>query len=604
MSANVELGTIQTKVPGRLDRLPWARFHWMVVIGLGTVWILDGLEVTIVGSIASRLTEKGSGLALSTSQIGTAAAFYVGGACLGALFFGQLTDRFGRKKLFLLTLLVYIVATVATAFSTTALFFFIARFFTGAGIGGEYAAINSAIDELIPARVRGRVDLMINGSYWLGAAAGALGSLLLLDTSIFAADVGWRVAFGIGAVLGLAILLVRRNVPESPRWLFIHGREEEAERIVDGIERDVEEETSEPLDEPSGAITVHQRKTISFREVARTAFKVYPRRTILGFALFIGQAFIYNAVTFDLGSILSEFFKISSGKVPIYIALFAVSNFLGPLLLGRLFDTVGRKPMVASTYIGSGVVLIVLTILFVGGSLGLWGFMALLLATFFLASAGASSAYLTVSEIFPMETRALAIAFFYAIGTAIGGITGPLLFAKLIATGHASTVAVGFYLGAAIMIVGGIVEIFLGVKAEGQQLEDIAKPLTAEDAEGDTATDGGRPARAQRRPSPRSGYSRGMPVSAPIEPVELSREVGRIESALAEHGAMDRTELARAVGARFWGPGRFQAALREAVTNGRAQRLGRSRFGPAGGQDGGGRFSREADRTGSEGRRR
>jgi MFS family permease len=604
MSANVELGTIQTKVPGRLDRLPWARFHWMVVIGLGTVWILDGLEVTIVGSIASRLTEKGSGLALSTSQIGTAAAFYVGGACLGALFFGQLTDRFGRKKLFLLTLLVYIVATVATAFSTTALFFFIARFFTGAGIGGEYAAINSAIDELIPARVRGRVDLMINGSYWLGAAAGALGSLLLLDTSIFAADVGWRVAFGIGAVLGLAILLVRRNVPESPRWLFIHGREEEAERIVDGIERDVEEETSEPLDEPSGAITVHQRKTISFREVARTAFKVYPRRTILGFALFIGQAFIYNAVTFDLGSILSEFFKISSGKVPIYIALFAVSNFLGPLLLGRLFDTVGRKPMVASTYIGSGVVLIVLTILFVGGSLGLWGFMALLLATFFLASAGASSAYLTVSEIFPMETRALAIAFFYAIGTAIGGITGPLLFAKLIATGHASTVAVGFYLGAAIMIVGGIVEIFLGVKAEGQQLEDIAKPLTAEDAEGDAATDGGRPARPQRRPSPRSGYSRGMPVSAPIEPVELSREVGRIESALAEHGAMDRTELARAVGARFWGPGRFQAALREAVTNGRAQRLGRSRFGPAGGQDGGGRFSREADRTGSEGRRR
>jgi MFS family permease len=603
MSANVELGTIQTKVPGRLDRLPWSRFHWMVVIGLGTVWILDGLEVTIVGSIASRLTEKGSGLALSTSQIGTAAAFYVGGACLGALFFGQLTDRFGRKKLFLLTLLVYIVATVATAFSASALFFFIARFFTGAGIGGEYAAINSAIDELIPARVRGRVDLIINGSYWLGAAAGALGSLLLLDTSIFAADVGWRVAFGIGAVLGLAILIVRRHVPESPRWLFIHGHEDEAERIVDSIERDVEEETSEPLDEPGDAITVRQRRTISFREVARTAFKVYPRRTILGFALFIGQAFIYNAVTFDLGSILSEFFKISSGRVPIYIALFAVSNFLGPLLLGRLFDTVGRKPMVAFTYIGSGVVLIVLTLLFAGGSLGLWGFMALLLATFFLASAGASSAYLTVSEIFPMETRALAIAFFYAIGTAVGGITGPLLFSKLIATGHASTVAVGFYLGAGIMIVGGIVEIFLGVKAEGQQLEDIAKPLTAEDAEADGATAGEKPARPQRRPSPRSGYSRGMPVSAPIEPVALSREVGRIESALAEHGPMERGELARAVGARFWGPGRFQAGLREAVMTGHAQRLGRSRFGPAGGQ-GSARFSREPDRTGSEGPRR
>ncbi|HEX4689679.1 MAG TPA: MFS transporter, partial [Solirubrobacteraceae bacterium] len=494
-------------------------------------------------------------------------------------------------KLFLLTLLVYIVATVATAFSTTALFFFIARFFTGAGIGGEYAAINSAIDELIPARVRGRVDLIINGSYWLGAAAGALGSLVLLNTNIFAADVGWRIAFGLGAVLGLAILIVRRHVPESPRWLFIHGREEEAERIVDGIEREVEEETSEPLDDPGGAITVHQRKTISFREVARTAFKVYPKRTILGFALFIGQAFIYNAVTFDLGSILSEFFNIESGKVPIYIALFAVSNFLGPLLLGRLFDTIGRKPMVAFTYIGSGVVLIVLTILFVGGSLGLWGFMALLLGTFFLASAGASSAYLTVSEIFPMETRALAIAFFYAIGTAVGGITGPLLFAKLIATGNESSVAVGFYLGAGIMIIGGIVEIVLGVKAEGQQLEDIATPLTAEGEEQEQ-----KPPKPQRRPSPRSGYSRGMPVSAPIEPVEFSREVVRIESALGEHGAMERSELARAVGARFWGPGRFPGALREAVRTGRAQRLGRTRFGPAGGLggDAGERFRRDS----------
>jgi MFS family permease len=606
VTSNVQLGTIETRVPSRLDRLPWARFHWMVVIGLGTVWILDGLEVTIVGSIAARLTEKGSGLELSAGQIGTAAAFYVAGACCGALFFGQLTDRFGRKKLFLVTLLVYIVATVATAFSTSALFFFIARFFTGSGIGGEYAAINSAIDELIPARVRGRVDLMINGSYWLGAAAGALGSLVLLDKSVFAADVGWRVAFGIGAILGLAILIVRRHVPESPRWLFIHGREEEAERIVDSIEADVRDSTDEDLPEVGDSITVRQRKTIPLRTVAATAFKRYPRRTALGLALFVGQAFIYNAVTFDLGTLLSGFFKVASGAVPVYIALFAVSNFLGPLLLGRLFDTVGRKPMIAGTYIGSAVLLVVLTVLFVNG-IGKWGFMALLLATFFLASAGASAAYLTVSEIFPMETRALAIAFFYAIGTAIGGITGPLLFAKLIASGEESQVAIGFYLGAAVMAIGGIVEIFFGVKAEQQELEAIATPLTAEEAEeqggiGEETGDGaegesaapGRP-RDQAALSARErarlrralfgpgsiSSSPGMYVSAPIPKVPLVREVERIERALAEHGTTDRAQLARLVGARSWGPGRYPAALREAVASGRATRVGRSSFAPA-----------------------
>jgi MFS family permease len=358
----VTLGTVETRVPVRLDRLPWSRFHWMVVIGLGTVWILDGLEVTIVGSIGARLTEPDSGLGLGTSQVLTAGSIYVAGACLGALFFGQLTDRFGRKKLFLLTLVVYLIATVATAFSGSALFFYVCRFFTGAGIGGEYAAINSAIDELIPARVRGRVDLIINGSYWLGAAAGAVAAIFLLDTDIFAADLGWRLAFGLGAVFALAILLVRRNVPESPRWLFIHGREEEAERIVDEIEADVREQTGEELEEPGDSITVRQRKTISFRAIASMAFKLYPKRTALGFALFVGQAFIYNSVTFGLGTFLVEFYDLEDAQVPFYIVLFAVSNFLGPLLLGKLFDTVGRKPMIAGTYIGSAVILTALTI--------------------------------------------------------------------------------------------------------------------------------------------------------------------------------------------------------------------------------------------------
>jgi MFS family permease len=571
--ATGELKTIETQIPARLDRLPWSRFHWLVIIGLGTVWILDGLEVTIVGSIAARLTEKDSGLELTASQVLTAGSVYVAGACLGALFFGQLTDRFGRKKLFLVTLLLYLVATVGTAFAGSALYFYIARFFTGAGIGGEYAAINSAIDELIPARVRGRVDLIINGSYWLGAAGGALGALILLDTAIFAPDLGWRLAFVLGAVLGIAILLVRRHVPESPRWLFIHGRDEEAEQIVGDIEEEVRRETDERLDEPGDSITVRQRKTVSFRTIAATAFKTYPQRTVLGLALFVGQAFIYNAVTFGLGTFLAEFYGLSSGRVPLYIALFAISNFLGPLLLGRLFDTVGRKPMITLTYLGSAAVLTLLTILFVDGTLGLWGFMALLLVTFFLASAGASSAYLTVSEIFPMETRALAIAFFYAIGTAVGGITGPYLFGKMIESGEESQVAIAFFIGAGVMALGGIAELLFGIKAEGQDLESIARPLSAEDAEE-------KPRPRRRRLGPGTAHSSpGMWVSQSVPGGDLRREVDAIERALANRdGPTDRRELARVVGARFWGPGRFGAALREAVESGRAKRAGRNRY--------------------------
>jgi MFS family permease len=580
-------GTIETRIPARLDRLPWAKFHWMIVIGLGTVWILDGLEVTIVGSIGDRLTEAGSGITLDASQIGTAAAFYVAGACCGALFFGQLTDRLGRKKLFLVTLAVYIVATVATAFSFAAWYFYAARFFTGTGIGGEYAAINSAIDELIPARVRGRVDLMINGSYWLGAAAGALAAVALLDTALFAADFGWRLAFGIGAALGVGILLVRRNVPESPRWLFIHGREEEAEGIVTDIEKAVEEETGEALSEPEESIEVRPRERIPFREIARTAFSKYPRRTVLCLSLFVGQAFMYNAVTFDLGTLLGEFFDVSSGTIPLYIALFAISNFLGPLTLGRLFDTVGRKPMISFTYLGSAVLTAALGIFLLGGGLTTWSFMAFVLAIFFIASAGASSAYLTVSEIFPMETRALSIAFFYAVGTAAGGIAGPLLFGHLINSGSQDQVAIGFFIGAVVMAIGGIAEILFGVRAEQEQLEDIAKPITAEDAEREKEPESEEeperpsPARAPRRyrlgPG-RASSSPGMPLALPEREVGLEREVAIIERALKEHGSANRRELGRRVGARYWGPGRFRAALREAIAEDKVRRLRRDQY--------------------------
>jgi MFS family permease len=479
MNAEADAKTIRTKVPARLDRLPWSWFHWRVLIGLGTVWILDGLEVTIVGSIAARLAEEGSGIAITPADIGTAAAFYVVGACLGALFFGQLTDRFGRKKLFLVTLAVYVAATVATAFAFSPVYFFLARFVTGAGIGGEYAAINSAIDELIPARLRGRVDLVINGTYWAGAAAGAGLAAFLLDTSIFPAELGWRLAFAIGALLGLVILVVRRHVPESPRWLFIHGRADEAEAIVAGIERDVRERTGEPLSDPDQSITVRQRKTIPFRVIARTAVKDYPKRTVLGLALFVAQAFIYNGITFNIGSLFADFYGVASGVIPLFVACYAIGNLLGPLLLSRLFDTVGRRPMISISYLGSAVLVLPLTWVFVTGTGGEWVFLACVVATFFLASAGASSAYLTVSEIFPMETRALAIAFFYAIGTGVGGVIGPVLFGQFIATGDRGLVAVGFLVAAGVMALGGVAELVLGIRAEQTPLEEIAKPLTA-----------------------------------------------------------------------------------------------------------------------------
>ena len=478
-----ETGRITTDIPARLDRLPWARWHWMVVIGLGTVWILDGLEVTIVGSMSEALKPTDTGLGLSSFDIGLAGAVYVAGACFGALFFGQLTDRFGRKKLFLITLGVYIVATVLTAFSMTPLWYFCARFLTGMGIGGEYAAINSAIDELIPKHYRGRVDIAINGSFWVGAAGGALLTIPLLDPTVINQEWGWRLAFGLGAILAVGILVVRRNVPESPRWLFIHGREDEAEEIVRDIEHTISEETGKKLPSVSDTITIRQRRTISIPEIAKTVFTLYPKRTVLCFSLFVGQAFLYNAFFFTYGDTLSTFFDVK--QTGYYIAVFALSNFAGALLLSPLFDRIGRVKMIAGTYILSGVLL-------AGAGVVLGDLTAISLTIFgavifFFASAGASAAYLTASEVFPMETRALCIAFFYAIGTAVGGISGPLLFGKLIDNASAdkdiTAIAIGYFIGAALMVAGGIIEIFLGVKAEGQSLENIAKPLTAEDDE-------------------------------------------------------------------------------------------------------------------------
>ncbi|MFG3091046.1 MFS transporter [Streptomyces antibioticus] len=472
--------TVTTGIPARLDRLPWSRWHWTIVIGLGTVWILDGLEVTVVGNIAGRLSEPGSGLPITSGQVtGIAAALYVAGACIGALFWGRLTDRWGRKRLFMITLAVYLGATALTAISFDTWWFLLFRFLTGFGIGGEYAAINSAIDELIPAQYRGRVDLMINGSFWLGAVAGSLLSVVALNTDLFAADVGWRLTFALGAVLALVILLVRRHVPESPRWLLIHGRDREAEDIVASIEERVTAERGEPLSRAEGELVIHQRESTTFAEIARTVFGTYRRRAVLGFSLFIGQAFLYNAITFGFGAILTTFFDVPSGNTGYYFAVIAIGNFCGPLLLGKLFDTLGRRVMISSTYLLSGVLLFLTAWLFDQGALSASTMTACWCAVLFFASAGASSAYLTVSEIFPMETRAMSIAFFYALGTAAGGISGPLLFADLTGTGKVGDTVLAFQIGATLMCAAGLVAAFLAVKAERRSLEDVARPLSA-----------------------------------------------------------------------------------------------------------------------------
>jgi MFS family permease len=465
-------------VPARLDRLPWSSFHRLVVAALGITWILDGLEVTLAGSVAAAL-QTSPRLHLTAEQVGLTGSAYLIGAVLGALFFGHLTDRLGRKKLFNVTLGVYLVATAATALSWNLESFLFFRFLTGAGIGGEYSAINSAIQELIPARLRGRIDLAINGSFWIGAAAGALVSIPLLDHTLVGPDLGWRLAFGSGAVLGLFILYLRRFLPESPRWLMIHGKEGEARKVVEEIEARVIADGHRELPPYKPTLSLGDPHHLTFGSVARTLLKHYPGRTVLGLVLMASQAFIYNAIFFTYALVLTQFYGVAADRVGLYILPFAVGNFLGPLLLGPLFDTVGRKPMIALTYTLSGVLLAVTAQLFQMGLLSATTQTALWTAVFFFASAAASAAYLTVGESFPLEVRALTIALFYAFGTLLGGVGGPWLFGVLIQQGGRGEIVYGYFFGAALMVVAALVELRLGVKAEGKSLEEIAPPLSS-----------------------------------------------------------------------------------------------------------------------------
>ncbi len=475
MSAAGEISTdaITTDIPARMDRLPWSRFHMLVVVALGITWVLDGLEVTIVGSIGPIL-KRPETLGLSDQDIGSVAACYVAGAVVGALVFGWLTDRFGRRLIFNVTLGVYLLGVLLSAFSWNFWSFAAFRIITGLGIGGEYSAINSAIDELIPARLRGRVDLMVNGSYWGGAALGAAGSLLLLSGRFVGVDIGWRLGFGIGAVLGGGILLLRHYVPESPRWQVTHGREREAEETT----ADIEHQIGKPLPPPQGSLKIHPQKVFGFGLILRSMLGDNRGRSFLALALMVAQAFLFNSVFFTYGLVLATFYHLDAARTGAYILPLAAGNLLGPLLLGHLFDTVGRKPMIAGTYALSGVLLIAVAVLFGMGMLTAWTQTACWMAIFFVASAAASSAYLTASEIFPLETRAMAIALFYALGTLIGGVSAPFLFGWLISTGSAWTVAAG-YVGAAVLMLGAAVcEVFLGVEAAGKSLEDVARPLS------------------------------------------------------------------------------------------------------------------------------
>ncbi|WP_368003402.1 MFS transporter [Curtobacterium flaccumfaciens] len=468
-------GAIKSLVPARMDRLPWTRFHWSVVVGLGVSWILDGLEIQIVSNAGFQ-----ADLHLSTQQVTYLGTIYLFGQVIGALVFGRMSDRLGRRKLFILTLAIYLIGSGIAGLAQDFWFLAAFRFIAGLGIGGEYAAINSAIDELIPSKYRGHVDIAINGTYWGGAALGAFANIYLLDTSIFAENIGWRIGFFLGPVLGIAIIFLRRHIPESPRWLMTHGREEEAERTVSEIEDSVEKSTGQRLPDvdDSKALTVTPLDKVGFLTIARVLLRQYPTPTLVGATMMITQAFLYNAIFFTYALVLTNFFGLKTSQTSIYFFPFAIGNLLGPIILGRFFDTWGRRQMIFLTYLVSGLVLATSAFLFRADAISATVQVVFWCVSFFFASAGASSAYLTVSEIFPLELRSQAISYFFALAQIFGAIA-PTIYGAFIGDGSSrDPLFWGYLLGSGVMIVGGVVALIFGVDSARKGLEDITQPLS------------------------------------------------------------------------------------------------------------------------------
>jgi MFS family permease len=473
--------TVRSLVPARLDRLPWTRYHWLIIIGLGVSWVLDGLEIQIAATVGTVLQDRAT-LHLSSSDVGLMGSVYLFGEVLGALLFGRITDHVGRKKMFTICLGLYLLASGISGLAFSLWFLLLFRFLAGMGIGGEYTAINSMIDEMIPSHYRGRVDIAVNGTYWAGAAIGAAASIFLLNPQLLPLNVGWRIGFFIGPVAALIILYLRRAIPESPRWLMTHGREDEAEHIVSEMEDEVRREGGhlEPVPESKALVVSTARRVASYSQIARTLFREYPSRSFLGFSMMVTQSFLYNAIFFTYALVLGRFYHVPSSQLGYYFFPFAAGNLLGPLLIGHLFDTIGRRKMILFTYSVSGLLLALSGFLFDQGALTATTQTIFWCVIFFLASAGASSAYLTVSEIFPLELRAEAIALFFAISQLAGGVAAPTLFAALIGSGTSrGPLTSGYYLGAAVMMAGGVIAWFFGVNAERKPLEDIATPLSA-----------------------------------------------------------------------------------------------------------------------------